>query len=155
MIHENNNEILLKRDFSRTKSLNDDQIQLNSNNNINDTSSHKRVSSNVSANLEMVKNYLISNTNQDNLSSTSTLLSLFPASSLPKLNQMFHANNYNNKLCTRFPCSSSLVDLIILIFRYKDICEKLIDLFIPNLINDNNNRIFQIKFNCLNNIYQV
>ncbi len=156
LIHENNsNDILLKNDFSRTKSLSDEQIQLKNN------SSHKRMSSsNASVNSEMINNDSITNNNNDNLSSTSTLLSLFPASSLPKLNQMFNSNSNNsstntNKLCSRFPCSTSLIDLIILIFRYKDICEKLIELFIPNLINDQNNRIFQIKFNCLNNIYQV
>ncbi len=141
----------MRRDFTRTKSLSNEPIKLE---NIDDkNTSHKRVSSNVSDNLDMVKNYLIANSNKDNLSSTSTLLSLFPANNLPKMNRMLNSNN--SQVCSRFPCSISLVDLITLIFRYKDICEKLIELFIPNLINDHSNRIFQIKFNCFNNMYQV
>lgn len=55
----------------------------------------------------------------------------------------------------KFLCSSSYVDLCLLIFRYKDVCQHLIDMVIPLGSVKKNQKFFQAKFNCLNNMFQV
>lgn len=63
--------------------------------------------------------------------------------------------NPTDQSLDRLPCSASLIDLFLLVFRYKDACEKLIDLCIPSDYVKLNHKFFQAKFNCLNNIHQV
>lgn len=58
-------------------------------------------------------------------------------------------------LLDRLPCSSSLIDMLVLLFRYNDLCGQLIDLCIPMNYFKLNQKFFQAKFNCLNNLYQV
>ena len=55
----------------------------------------------------------------------------------------------------KFPCSNSLVDLLITILRFKETTENLIDLLIPVEMVKDNLKFFQAKFTCINNIYQV
>lgn len=55
----------------------------------------------------------------------------------------------------KFSCSSSLVDLCTLIFRYRDACQSLIEMIIPVEWLKHNQKFFQAKFNCLNNMFQV
>lgn len=55
----------------------------------------------------------------------------------------------------KFSCSSSLVDLCTLIFRYRDACQSLIEMIIPVEWLKYNQKFFQAKFNCLNNMFQV
>ena len=55
----------------------------------------------------------------------------------------------------KFPCSNSLVDLLITILRFKETTENLIDLLIPVEMVKENLKFFQAKFTCINNIYQV
>jgi hypothetical protein len=59
------------------------------------------------------------------------------------------------KELNQFPCSNSLVDLLITILRFKDSTESLIDLLIPVEMVKENFKFFQAKFTCINNIYQV
>jgi hypothetical protein len=59
------------------------------------------------------------------------------------------------KELNKFPCSNSLVDLLITILRFKDSTESLIDLLIPVEMVKENFKFFQAKFTCINNIYQV
>lgn len=60
-----------------------------------------------------------------------------------------------SKEANRFPCSISIMDLIITILRYKETSETLIDLLIPSALTRENLKFFQAKFNCINNYYQV
>ena len=55
----------------------------------------------------------------------------------------------------KFSCSSSLVDLCTMIFRYRDACQSLIEMIIPVEWLKHNQKFFQAKFNCLNNMFQV
>lgn len=56
---------------------------------------------------------------------------------------------------SRFSSSSSLIDLFTLVFRYKDACQSLIEIVIPNEWLKHNQKFFQAKFNCINNMFQV
>lgn len=55
----------------------------------------------------------------------------------------------------KFSCSSSLIDLCTLIFRYRDACQSLIEMIIPVEWLKHNQKFFQAKFNCVNNMFQV
>ncbi len=54
-----------------------------------------------------------------------------------------------------YSCSSSIIDMLLLLLRFKNTCEMLLDLIIPNETSKQNVKFFQAKFNCLNNVYQV
>jgi len=53
----------------------------------------------------------------------------------------------------RFPCSISLIDLSILLFRFKSSCENLLQLIIPQDFLDNG-KLLQYKISLHNTIYQ-
>lgn len=55
----------------------------------------------------------------------------------------------------KYSCSSSLIDLCVLIFRYRDACHSLIEMIIPVEWQRHNQKFFQAKFNCLNKMFQV
>lgn len=55
----------------------------------------------------------------------------------------------------QFPCSISLIDLLIMILRYKNSCEEIIELIIPNPLANQNMKLFQFKINLYNSFYQV
>ena len=59
------------------------------------------------------------------------------------------------KEADKFPCSNSLIDLLITILRFKEATETIIDLLIPSELVKENLKFFQAKFTCINNIYQV
>lgn len=54
----------------------------------------------------------------------------------------------------QFPCSSSFIDLFTLICRYKDICEKLVLLIIPDLLANENSIFFIHRLKVYNSFYQ-
>lgn len=55
----------------------------------------------------------------------------------------------------RYPCSISLFNLIILIFRLKDASSSLTDFIIPTAIEKLNIKFFQAKFHNILNVYKV
>lgn len=55
----------------------------------------------------------------------------------------------------KLPCSASFIDLLILILRYKRICQELIDLIIPRKTFIEVEKLIRLKFNCINNCFQV
>jgi hypothetical protein len=55
----------------------------------------------------------------------------------------------------KYLCSTSIVDLLIILMRYKDSCEQLIDLIAPANLLEHSNKFFQSRFNCYNNLYSV
>jgi len=55
----------------------------------------------------------------------------------------------------KFPCSSSLVDMMILICRYKDTCENLLNLIIKDSLAIQNSNFFLHRLKIFNAFYQV
>jgi hypothetical protein len=53
----------------------------------------------------------------------------------------------------RLVCSLSIIDMFVIIFRYENTCENLVDLLIPSVLQ--NAKLFQVKLSCLNYTYQV
>lgn len=54
-----------------------------------------------------------------------------------------------------FPCSTSIVDLLVLMFRYKETCEQMINLIIPSDMIKHNQTFLQAKFSSLNGMYHT
>ncbi|CAF1020320.1 unnamed protein product [Brachionus calyciflorus] len=54
----------------------------------------------------------------------------------------------------RLPCSNSLIDLCILLFRYQNTCEQLLDLCMPLIYVKIQKNLFQSRFNSFNNMFQ-
>jgi hypothetical protein len=70
--------------------------------------------------------------------------------------------SYANSSATNVPvfqknymCSTSIIDILIIMMRYKETCEQLIDLVAPSNLLEHNNKFFQSRFNCYNNLYSV
>lgn len=64
-------------------------------------------------------------------------------------------NAKTNLSMLRFPCSLSLYDFMILIFRLKDTCLNLIKFLIPNEIQKMNLKLFEGKFQTVLCVYKV
>ena len=88
-----------------------------------------------------------------------SIIPISPINSLSTLSAQTSSLICKNQIndLNRLPCSTSVIDLLILISRYKISCEKLIKLILPiNTLKLNENlKLIQPNLNCLNIIYQV